>query len=703
MQHPPATDHASRGARAPHLLAITLILLLAAGMRILGAADRPVWTDEGFMAWITGDLDVDTVVERAETWDRHAPMYVFVVGGWREIAGDSRIALRFWAIMSGIVATALVYRLGADAFGALIGRYAAMLFAVLKMAVYYGQEIRGYGWLIMAVCWMALFFLRYLRHPRPIYLVGLTLSVALMLYTVYLGVLILAVMGLITLVWRGTWRHRFALLGAVLAGIALFTPWLIVILRNRARVQSGIAGAPGTYATTWENIRILSEFVWGQQLALALALWVLGAWALGRAMNHREFLGQIARYLPGHARRVNLTPRPPLHSMATGSQVVRSVPSPSEWGGDADQREAGEGLVQPHTIPPKSKRSHVQNHVSLAGLFFILAGAGVFSAMIVANLWIAIVAARTLVFVTPFVMLVCGAGLAQIAPPARAVFAAILVGLSLVTSPVIQPRLAYDDTAEALAAEFSRGDLVILETGWDDNPFAYELSLALPDGTAIIRTLPWVDPGNFEPVVPQVEPAIRAHDRVWIVQWLTPSQVIPWLDSGEAGFRRVLAWDISVGKQYIARYPDYPPTVYIALYERPALPDNPDDQRIYGDQLVLHGAVIAERAKPGERLHVDLWWSAAERDIERDYSVGVYLMPPDEDRVIAQHDGPPGDVPTSQWSQAPLYFDRHTLTVPDDLARGTYRVAVGVYWFGDEVPLQVDGGDFAVIGEIDIR
>jgi hypothetical protein len=203
--------------------------------------------------------------------------------------------------------------------------------------------------------------------------------------------------------------------------------------------------------------------------------------------------------------------------------------------------------------------------------------------------------------------------------------------------------------------------------------------------------------------VPQVEGAISAHDRVWIVQWLTPSQVMPWLDSGEAGFRRVLAWQVSVGEQYREHYPDYPPTVQIALYERPTLPDSPDDQRIYGDLLVLHDAVIAERARPGERLHVDLWWSAAEQAIDRDYSVGVYLMPPDEDRVIAQHDGPPGDTPTSQWRRDPVYFDRHTLIVPDDLAPGTYRVAVGVYWFGDKLPLKVDGGDFAVVGEIDTR
>ena len=684
MNRPSSTTHESTSTRGGVLFFITLILLLAAGTRILGTADRPVWTDEGFMTWITSDLDVETVVDRAEIWDRHAPLYVFVVGGWREIAGESRIVLRFWAIMSGLVATALVYRIGADTFGAQIGRYAALLFAVLEMAVYYGQEIRGYGWLIMAVCWMAFFFLRYLRHPRPIWLIGFALSVALMLYTVYLGVVILVVMGLIVLVWRGSWRHRFALLGAVIAGVALFTPWLIVILRQRERVQTGIQGAPGTYATTWENIRLLSEFVWGDQLAL-----MLGVWAIGR-VSPFPFTGSEADSIDSVVKSLDvgatLQSRP--GRVCKPSPTKIQGPNPFFWHLSALESFTGRGYG-----------------IEVAGLFLILAGAGVFVGMMIANVWVAVVAARTLVVVTPFVMLVCGIGLAQVAPPARGVLLAILVGLSLITSPVIQPRLAYDVTAQSIAAEYARGDLVILETGWDDNPFLYELALVLPDSAEIIRTLPWVDPGSIAPVVPQVEDTMRAHDRVWVVQWLTPSQVMPWLDSGTAGFQRVLAWQESIGQAYITQYPDYPPTVQIALYERPMVSDNADELSTYGDLLVLRDAVIADSAAPGERLHVDLWWSMAEQaeTIDRDYSVGVYLMPVDEDRVIEQHDGSPGDRPTSQWDDDMLLFDRHTLTVPDGLAPGVYRVAVAVYWFGDGVRLPVDGGDVVAVGDIVVQ
>ena len=171
-------------------------------------------------------------------------------------------------------------------------------------------------------------------------------------------------------------------------------------------------------------------------------------------------------------------------------------------------------------------------------LYLVLAGGGLFVLMIVANLWVSVVAARTLVFLTPFLMLVAGVGLARIEPRARIVFAALIVLLALTGDQVIQPRLDYDVTARTVAEGYSPGDLVLLETGWDDNPFRYELSLALPDEAEIVRTLPWVDPGSIAPVVPQVADTVRAHRRVWIVQWLTPPQVIPWLESGDDGYIR---------------------------------------------------------------------------------------------------------------------------------------------------------------------
>ena len=149
----PVGNGGSRGAQraqALALLAVAAILLLAAAVRFAGTASRPVWTDEGFTAWATSEADLRVTFERVEEWDRHPPLYHFTLVGWRVVAGDSRLVLRFWSIMSGLIACSLVYRLGADWLSRRAAWIAVLLFAVLDLAVYYAQEVRPYGWLVIA-------------------------------------------------------------------------------------------------------------------------------------------------------------------------------------------------------------------------------------------------------------------------------------------------------------------------------------------------------------------------------------------------------------------------------------------------------------------------------------------------------------------------------------------------------------------------
>lgn len=614
---------------------VLLILLLAAAARFHGAASRPVWTDEGFVAWATADPDLAEVFDRIEEWDRHPPLYAFTLATWRQVAGDSRIALRWWAIAAGMLSTAVIYRIGADWLGRGAASYAALVFAVLGMAVYYGQEIRDYGWLVLAVSLMSLFFLRCLRRPHPAWLAGYVLSIVFMLYTVYLGLLVLAVQGIVWLIWRAPWREKLRLAGAWIAAAILFVPWLVVLLgqydRGYNSVSQGISGFPGSYETALDTLRPVAELLLGSQLALTGGLFALGAWGLA------------------------------------GWLVTRGAPP----------------------IPARAR---------IAGPYLVLASGGLLVFMLIANLWIGLIAARTLAYLTPALALVCGWGLWLLRPAARAVFAALLAILSLTSDPVIQPRMDYDAAARALAAQASPGDLVILETGWDDNAFQYELSLALPDGVQTVRTLPWTgNPGLATPVAPQVEDMVRAHRRVWIVQWLQPSQVMPWLDAGGEGYQPVMTQATPTGAQYAVAYPDHP-TIRAVLYERPDLAGDP---LIYGDTLALHDAVLPEAIRVGERLHVDLWWSALIPPT-LDYSVGVFLLGADG-LVVAEHNGPPGDAPTTAWMVGEPVFDRHTLTLPADLPPGAYQVMVNAYWYGDLEPLRVNGEALAVVGRIEVR
>ncbi len=605
------------------LTPILAILILAAVTRITNAGHWPVWTDEGWSTWAASDHHLDVILDKV-AGDRHPPLYFVSLSAWWTLAGDSRIALRFLSIAGGILAVAATYRIGADWFGRTAGAYGALLLAVLDVAIYYSQEIRHYSWLVLSVCLMTLFFLRYLRRPRVSVLILYTLSTVFMLYSLYIGVLILGVQIIVGLFfWRVPLKAKSGVIITWITAGVIYIPWLIALSRQLSTLAGGIAGFP----TSFEGLLAVTGILFGGQMALTLGLYVLGLWRIG-------------------------------------GQPERSI----RW---------------------------------LAQVTIVLSGIGLLGLMAVANLKIGMLSGRTLVYLTPMLMLVSGYGLSLVERRPQRLLALALVVVMLTTTEFSQPRLDYHVAAQAVATQYTPGDLVILENGWDDNAFRYELMLALPGGEAnepqIVRTLPWVDNRKTPtPVVPQVEDTIKAHQRVWIVNWYQPSQVIPFLDQGNDGFIRAITRETPEGEQYKTLYDA--PMVREVLFERPDLTAQP---RVYGDLLALRAVVFSDQSVRGTPLHVDLWWSAL-KPLPLDYSVGVFLMD-SSGTVKAQHDGPPGDQPTTKWTPDSLVFDRHSLAIPGDLPAGHYQIGVHVYWYGDGQPLPVAGQKYANVGEVEVR
>ncbi len=365
-------------------------LLLAAALRIIGAGGYPVWTDEGWSIWAASSPA--TVIERVAA-DRHPPLYFAALSLWRIPAGDSHIALRFLSIAGGLILVAAVYRIGADWFGRRAGVFALWLMAALPAAVYYGQEVRHYGWLatFSALSW--LIFLRYLRRPRRSLWIGYVLSVAALLYTLYFGVLTLAVQGVVGVIALGVDFRRGArpsnrrlpaptnplriwgLIAAWIAAAILYAPWLYVILTQQAKLLStGIQGAPGTL--TAENVLLILQIVFGLHLLITLGAFALGTWAILR--------------------------RPGLQRIAL------------LWG-----------------------------------------GGGLLVAMFVLNAKFDFLAARTLVFLTPLLLIVVGFGLSRLDRRIGVPLAGVWLMLTLAVPQVIQPRLDSGAAARALATRLS--------------------------------------------------------------------------------------------------------------------------------------------------------------------------------------------------------------------------------------------------------
>lgn len=606
--------------RSHYILMTAAVLLLAAAARIGGVGSWPVWTDEGWSVWAASAPDLgETILRYAQ--DRHPPLYFAALHLWGGLAGDSRLALRFLSIGAGLLTVAAAYRIGADAFGRRAGALGALLLAVLPSAVYYGQEIRHYGWLMLFATLLWLFALRYLRRPRPSSWLGAALSLTLILYTLYIGLLVVAALAIAVLIYPVPLKRKLALGAAGLAASALYIPWLVVIAEQAPFISRGISGFPGTIPTTLASLPLLLSLIFG-----AGAGWALTLGAYGYAL----------------------------------------IP---------DAR-------------PAPRRCDL---IALA-----IGGAGLFVAMFALSLRFDLLAARTLSFLTPPLMIVSGAGLNRLGSRAGALFALAFVVATLSTPFAVQTRLPIDQLTALMAHEASPGDLVVIETGWDDNAFAYELGLALPGDTELIITLPWTnDLTGGVPVIPQIEDRLAQAGRVWTVNWLQAPEVLPFLAEGGLGFLPILSFEIDAG-QHGARLGD--PTLSASLFGKP----EPLEPIVFDDQIALRGVVAAPAVRPDDPLLVDLWWSAL-APLDRDYSAGVFLLGEDG-AVLAEGHGPLAAAPSTTWPPGDLASGRWRIDLPAGLPAGRYPIGVIVYWYADPAPLPASGaplaGPVALIGEV---
>jgi len=628
------------------------ILFLAAATRIINVSSWPVWTDEGWSIWATDDAHLGVVLDNL-AHDRHPPLYFVALRGWRSLAGDSLLALRYLSIAAGVLTVAVAYRIGADVFGRRAGLYAALLLATLPIAVYYSQEVRHYGWFTLFVMLSWLCFLRYLKRPSSGILIGYIFSLTLAFYTLYFALLPLAIQIVVGLFWRFAKfnqnpllnpppqareeKHpKLWLIGAWIITAVLYAPWLWVIATIQfPTLTTGIGNLPGTYAATFANIPALGNLLLGTQWALLLGLGALAIWAIWR--NKGTHIG-----------------------------------APLQW-------------------------------------IVVLGGVGLLVIMFVMSIKFNLLSGRTLVFLVPMLAVMCGYGASVIEIPTDSnrnglrpfpTVAGMLIGawvvVTLATPTVIQPRIDSDKTAQMVAQDYTAGDLIVLETGWDDNAFAYQLRQVIPDAE-IIRTITRADIYSHDKdLLPAIMPQLESHRRVWVVQWLQAPQIMSALEKGTAGFQAVIRRELPVNADYRQRFGDS--VIKMTLYEKPQL-----DVKAwqFGDLFTLRDALPPTQAHAGEKLSVDLWWSALKQP-NLDYSVGVFILD-SSGAVRADHNGSPSDKPTTQWTADGLYFDRHSLTLPTDLPAGRYSLVVKVYWYGDNQALPVDGQPYATIGEIEVR
>ncbi len=237
---PDDTDPLAWGSwtRAFHVLIVGALL---AGIALRFVTKSPLWLDESLSVNIAR-LPLGDITE-ALRHDGHPPLYYVLLHGWMSLFGESNEAVRALSGVFSLAALPLFWIAGNRLGGRRVAWLTLAVVAVSPYALRYATETRMYSLVMLLALAGWLLLDDALRRPTLARLAGISVVVALLLWTHYWAMWLLAVVGvaLIVHVVRARragrdddLRATFKVMGAMVVGGLLFLPWISVLLYQGA-------------------------------------------------------------------------------------------------------------------------------------------------------------------------------------------------------------------------------------------------------------------------------------------------------------------------------------------------------------------------------------------------------------------------------------------------------------------------------------
>jgi uncharacterized membrane protein len=227
-------QEAAGGALSPRALdplgrcALAAILLVATLTRCFQLGRLSFWYDEVVTMRLAQAVSVQDLFELLFRIDAtRAPLHPLLLHAWIRLFGSTEAAARLLSVVCGIATIVLIFEIGRIAFDPATGLCAAWLGALSPILIVYSREARMYAWLVLAtcLCWRLLLALR--QRYTPVKALAYVISVAALVYSHPLGLLMLATLALAGLhdvpEYFGTWKRWLFLHLAVILQIL---PWI---------------------------------------------------------------------------------------------------------------------------------------------------------------------------------------------------------------------------------------------------------------------------------------------------------------------------------------------------------------------------------------------------------------------------------------------------------------------------------------------
>ena len=230
-------------------LACALLALAGAAWAAGGAlAGYPLWSDEAYTLAAASSPIAETL-RFFVLPDLHPPLHYLAFALWTGIFGPGEAALRSLSLLAALGSPAILWWRGRSLLS-----QPALLFATLWLCthwiwIFYAQEVRQYGLMILFATWMSLEFPRLWHAPRPPSRAALAAfcAAAFCLAMLHYYGMVMAGVALLLLLWH--WRGNLPAALAICATGGLCLVWTALHVPHiefaRTQTLSGWASAIG--------------------------------------------------------------------------------------------------------------------------------------------------------------------------------------------------------------------------------------------------------------------------------------------------------------------------------------------------------------------------------------------------------------------------------------------------------------------------
>lgn len=174
------------------LLLLLIIIVLGSFLRLYGISKESFWLDEGATALTVKKYNLPQILKNINEENKilpeyytagDLPVYYSLLEIWSTPFGISELSLRSFSAIFGILSLILVFYLTNLIFNKNIALLSTFFSAINLTLIFYSQEARVYSFVLFFSILSITFLVKYLKQGKGIYLAGVIISNAILLYS----------------------------------------------------------------------------------------------------------------------------------------------------------------------------------------------------------------------------------------------------------------------------------------------------------------------------------------------------------------------------------------------------------------------------------------------------------------------------------------------------------------------------------------